>query len=173
MKKIENNNELRKTLQLSILLSLSVVLQIIETMIILPVFIPGIKLGLSNIIILIILYLYGVKDAFKIGILKVFFSGLFRLGFGVGFLFSIVGIVFSILFSALLKKYSKLSIIGISIVGSNFHILGQIIVASIIYKTNILFVTYLPYMFLLTIVTGIIVGYCAKEIIKRVEIVIY
>lgn len=170
MEIVNKNNELKKTLQLSLFLSLSVILQIVESMIILPIFIPGIKLGLSNIVILIVIYTYGTKEALKLGIMKVFLASLFKVGFGLNFIFSIVGVVLSILSSGLLKKYSKLSIIGISVVGANFHILGQIIVASILYKTNILFVTYLPYMFLLTIVTGILVGYCGKEIISRVEI---
>lgn len=168
--KIQNHNELKKTLQLSIFLSLSVILQIIESMIILPIFIPGIKLGLSNIIILIVLYLYGIKETLNIGLMKVFFTGLFKMGFGINFLFSLIGIIMAIISSALLKKSSKLSIVGISIVGANFHMIGQIVVASLIYKTNILYVTYLPYMLLITVITGGIIGNLAKEIINRIEI---
>lgn len=170
MEKLENKSELKKILQMSLFLSLSIVLQILESTIMLPIFLPGIKLGLSNIVIIIVLYKYSLLETLKLGILKVFVVGLIRTGLGLNFIFSLVGVIFSILVSGLLKKTNKFSIIGISIVGSNFHIIGQILVASLVYKTKLLYVTYLPYMLLVSIISGGIIGYFAKEIMERVEI---
>lgn len=73
----------------------------------------------------------------------------------------------SILFMMLFKKM-KLSIVGVSIVGAVAHSIGQIIVA-IIFLNNINIVYYLPYLLLLSIPTGIIVGISAKEVIKYYE----
>ena len=98
-----------------------------------------------------------------------FFTSLFKSGFGLNFILSLVGIFLSILVSGMLKKTSKFSIVGLSIISANFHILGQIIIMSIIYRTYILYVSYLPYMILVTIISGTITGYIAKKIIERVD----
>ena len=172
MKKIHKKNrekKLKMTLQLSLFLSLGVVLYIIESFINVFIFVPGVKLGLSNIVILIILYIYGMKEALKIGFMKVFFTSLFRSGFGLNFVLSLVGMILSVLVSGIFKKTEKFSIVGLSVVGANFHILGQIIVMSIVYRTYLLYVSYLPYMILITVISGIITGYITKEIIERVD----
>ena len=165
----DENNKLKTTMQLSIFLSLSIILYIIESFVNFFVFIPGIKLGLSNIVVLIVIYIYGAKEGFKIGFMKVFFTSLFRSGFGLNFILSLGGIFLSVLVSGLLKKTSKFSIVGLSIISANFHILGQIIIMSIIYRTYILYMSYLPYMILVTIISGTITGYIAKKIIERVD----
>ena len=67
------------------------------------------------------------------------------------------------------KKTEKFSIVGLSVVGANFHILGQIIVMSFVYRTYLFYVSYLPYMILITVISGIITGYITKEIIERVD----
>ncbi|RRD41048.1 Gx transporter family protein [Leptotrichia sp. OH3620_COT-345] len=166
----KEKKQLKKVLQLSMFLSLGIVLQIIESIIVIPIFIPGIKLGLVNIVTMTVVYTYGVKDGVKLGIIRVIVVGILRNGFGINFLFSLSGMLLSICAVGFAKKYSKLSVIGVSIVGANFHILGQIIAASFIYKTDLFFLSYLPFMFLITIVTGGIVGYVANEVMERMEI---
>jgi len=157
---------MKKFTRLTILLSLSVVLNIIESYI--PLFngiIPGFKLGLANIVTLFILYEFGVKDALYIGILRVFLVGLLRTGlFNTTFIFSITGCIVSILMMFLAKKIN-LSIIGVSIAGSIFHSLGQIIIAMIILNNNMIY--YLPWLLLLSIPTGIIVGLISKKLLDN------
>lgn len=165
----EDEKKLKRVLQIGMFLSLSVVLQIIENFVIIPIFIPGVKLGLANIVTLISLYIFGFKDTLKLGILRVVFAALIKNGFGINFLFSFFGVLLSILASSFFKKYSKISVVGVSIVSANFHTLAQVIVATFIYKTNLFFVTYLPYMLLATIVTGAIIGYFGKEVLEKVE----
>ncbi len=156
---------MRKFSQLTMLLSLSIILSLIESFI--PFFngiVPGLKIGLANIITLFVLYLYGIKDAFKISILRVFIVGILR-STGVSFIFSLTGAIFSIL-SMSLFKHTKLSIIGVSIIGAVFHSGGQIIAAAIILK-NIKVTYYFPYLILFSIVTGLAIGYISKESVKR------
>jgi heptaprenyl diphosphate synthase len=162
--------ELKKFTRLSMLLALSVVLNIIESVI--PFFngfIPGLKLGLANTIILLVIYLYSFKDALYISILRVFIVGILRTGlFSVSFAFSFGGAILSVIFMSLTKKYTKLSIIGVSIIGSISHCIGQIIMAVFMLNTvNIIY--YLPWLLIFSIPTGIVIGIISKELVKYFE----
>lgn len=159
--------ELKKYTRLSLLIAFSIVLSLIESVI--PIFngyIPGLKLGLANIIILFILYNYSFKDSLYVSIIRVFIVGILRTGlFSINFFFSLSGAVLSIIMMHIFKKTTKLSIIGISIIGSIFHSLGQILIA-ILFIKNINMIYYLPWLLLFSIPTGIITGMISKEIIK-------
>ena len=148
---VESDQELRKALLISVFLSLSIILQIAESFIFIPLFLPGIKLGLANIVTII------------------FLAGILRNGLGMNFMFSLVGILCSLIASSFLKKTGKFSVMGVSIAGANFHMIGQIIVASAIYRTNLLYVSYLPYMLLISLFTGMLTGYFAEKILERVD----
>ena len=159
--------ETKKYTRLSLLIALSVVLNLIESMI--PIFngfIPGLKLGLANIITLFVLYLYSFKDSIYVSIVRVLLVGILRTGlFSITFFFSLGGALLSVIMMNLFKKISKLSIIGISIIGSIFHSLGQILIA-IIFIKNMNMIYYLPWLLLFSIPTGIITGIIAKELMK-------
>ena len=99
-------------------------------------------------------------------IVRVLLVGILRTGlFSITFFFSLGGAVLSVLMMNLFKKITKLSIIGISIIGSIFHSLGQIIIA-IIFVKNINMIYYLPWLLLFSIPTGIITGIITKKLIK-------
>lgn len=158
--------ELKKFTRLSMLLALSIVLNIVENMI--PLFngnIPGVKLGLANIVILFVLYTYSFKDALFISITRVFLVSILRTGiFSISFWFSLGGAILSILAMTLFKKITKLSIVGISIIGSLFHSFGQILVTAFILGTSAF--AYLPIILIFSIPTGIITGIISKELVK-------
>lgn len=160
---------MKKQIQLSMLLSLAVVLNVVENM--LPLFsaaIPGLKLGLANTVILVILYLYSFKSAFYISVLRVILVGILATGlFGPTFFFSLVGALLSITMMGLAKRFTKLSIVGISIVGSIFHSCGQVLVAMLILNSNMLY--YLPWLLLFSVPTGIIIGLVSKQLVKSLE----
>lgn len=160
--------EIRKYTQLSMLLALAVVLSIVESAI--PLFngfIPGLKLGLANTVILFILYLYTFKDAVYISVLRVFLMGILLTGiFSLNFFFSLSGALLSITAMALVKHFTKLSIIGVSIIGSIFHSIGQIMIAMVFLKTTNM-VYYLPWLLLFSIPTGIIVGLIGQQLVKQ------
>ena len=150
----------------AILLSATVVIGIVESFI--PsVGIPGVKLGLANIMILITLYEVGFVDALFIDIARVFLVSLIRGNiFSMAFLMSLTGAVFSfgimLLFYLLIKKFS---IIGVSVVGSLFHVFGQILIA-IFYLGSGYVIFYLPIIAISAIVTGVFVGIVARLIIQ-------
>lgn len=149
------------------LISLSVVISIIESYIpILNNIIPGLRLGLSNVIIIFVLYKYGFKDSLYVSIVRVFLVGLLRTGiFSVSFFFSLSGAIFSIIFMYIVKKIKIFSVIGISIIGSVTHSIGQILVA-IVMLNNENIIYYLPYLLIFSIPTGIITGIIANKILK-------
>ena len=164
--------EIKKISRLAMLLAISVILNIIESFF--PIFngvVPGLKLGLANIVTLLILYVYGFKDAVITSILRIFLVGILRTGlFSMSFFFSLGGAIVSILVMTLVKKTTKLSIIGVSIIGSISHTIGQILIATIFYNVNMIY--YIGWTFILALPTGILIGFLTKEIKKNLDIII-
>ena len=149
------------------LLALSVALNVIEAS--LPLFngyIPGLKLGLANIVTLFIIYQFSLKDAFYVGILRVFLVGILRTGlFSTTFFFSLSGVIFSIICMYLAKNFLKLSIVGVSIVGSIAHSTGQVLTSILLLQMSSM-IYYLPWLLLFSIPTGVLVGIICKQLIK-------
>ena len=157
----------KKIAKLSMLLSISVVLGLIESFI--PIMngtVPGIKLGLANIVIVFAIYELSFKDAIYISVLRVLLIGILRTGlFSISFFFSLAGALLSIVFMYLAKEYTKMSIVGVSVVGSISHSIAQIIIACI-FLSNINIVYYLPILLISSIVTGVIVGSISSKLVE-------
>ena len=129
--------------------------------------IPGVKLGLANIVILIILYEIGIVEAIIVDLLRVLMVGLLRGTIvSMGFLMSLTGAVLSlgimILLYLLVKKFS---IVGVSVVGSFFHVTGQVLIAMIFLGTPYM-AFYLPIIAVSAIITGVLVGVVAQLVIR-------
>ena len=158
--------KVQKMALLGVLTAAAIVIAILESFI--PsVGVPGVKLGLANIVILIILYELGIVEAIIVNLLRVLVVGLVRGTFlSMGFLMSLTGAIMSlgimILFYLLIKKFS---IIGVSVVGSIFHVTGQILIA-MIYLGTAYIVLYLPIITISAILTGVFVGIVSQLIIK-------
>jgi len=157
--------KIKKISRLSMLLALSVVLGILESFIPLNGAVYGLKLGLANTVMLFVIYMYGLKDAILLSVLRVFFMGLLRTGlFHYAFFFSLGGAIFSILMMALAKKMTNLSVVGVSVLGAISHNLGQVIVGFFLLQTTAIFF-YLPYLLLFAIPTGCIVGVAIQQVL--------
>lgn len=140
--------------------ALAILMGYVEFMIPVPVPIPGVKLGLANVIILIMLYFMDAKSAFFVSLIRVMLSGLLFAGFA-GMLYSLAGALCSFAVMALLQKTGKCSIIGVSVAGGIFHNVGQIVVASLVVQ-NVRMAYYLPFLLVSGVVTGIVIGIVAK-----------
>jgi len=157
--------KVQKMALLGVLTAAAIVIAILESFI--PsVGIPGVKMGLANIVILIILYELGIWEAVVVNLLRVLVVSLVRGTFlSMGFLMSLTGAALSlgimILFYLLVKKFS---IIGVSVIGSVFHVTGQIIIAMFFLGSAYIFL-YLPAIAISAIITGVFVGIVAKLII--------
>ena len=164
-KKRSSGFNVHKIALLGVLTAGAVVIAILESFI--PsIGIPGIKLGLANIVILVVLYELGILDAIMVNLIRVIVVGLVRGTFlSFGFLMSLTGAAMSlavmILFYLLVRKFS---IIGVSVIGALFHVIGQILIAMIYLGTSYV-VLYLPVIGLSAIITGVFVGIVAQAII--------
>ena len=158
--------KVQKIALLGVLLAATIVIAILESFI--PSFtIPGIKLGFANIIILVTLYELGIWEAVFINVVRVFVVALVRGTFlSMGFFMSLTGAFMSlgimILLVLLIKKFS---IIGVSVLGALFHVVGQILIA-MAYMGSGYVVFYLPIIALSAVITGVIVGLVAGAIIR-------
>ncbi len=159
--------DIRKTVRLAMLLSLSIVLSIIESSLpFISSLVPGVKLGLTNVVVILVVYIYGFKEALFLSLMRVLLVSAIRTGlFNIIFFFSLNGALYSLIFMTLGKRFSPLSIVGVSILGSIAHAIGQIIIA-IIFLNNINLLYYLPVLLVLSIPTGIIIGMIAKEVLR-------
>lgn len=144
----------------------TIVIAIIESFI--PsIGIPGVKLGLANIMILVTLYELGIKEAVFVNFFRVLTVALLRgtimsMGFVMSFAGAFLSLLVMIIFYLFIKKFS---IIGVSVIGSIFHVTGQILVAMLFLSTPYI-IFYLPIIGLSAIITGVLVGMTAKIIIK-------
>ena len=150
----------KKIAYYSLFAALAILMGYVEMLVPVPVPIPGVKLGLANVIIIIMMYYMDVKGAFFISLIRVLLSGLLFAGFA-GLLYSLAGAMLSFAVMALLKKTGKFSIIGVSVAGGAFHNIGQIIVAAIVVE-NVKIAYYLPFLLVSGVVTGVIIGIVAK-----------
>ena len=121
----------RKVAQYGLFAALAILMGYVEMLIPLPLLVPGMKLGLANVVIVVVLYYMNAKSAFFISFVRVLLSGLLFQGFA-GLLYSLAGALLSFAVMTLLKKTGKCSIVGVSIAGGVFHNVGQIIVAALV-----------------------------------------
>ena len=165
----EKRIETKKLTFLGLMVGYSLILYIIEGFIPNPMIaiFPGAKLGLSNIITLVALMTIGIKDTFIILTVRIILSSIFT-GPMSYLMFSIGGGYLSLLIMYIFSKIKDFSVVGISIGGAVGHNIGQLIVASIIVK-NIAMTTYLPFMLITSLITGIFVGIVSKFTIPYVK----
>ncbi|MEA4827129.1 MAG: Gx transporter family protein [Clostridium sp.] len=145
------------------------ILYMVERMLPVPFITPGAKLGLSNIITVIALYMFSFKDVLLIIILKIILSTLFG-GTLSSFLYSIAGGLLSFFAMYFIKKVGKdnISIIGISIIGAVFHNIGQIAVAALVIE-NAMIVAYLPVLIVAALGTGFFIGLTSKYLLPFLD----
>ncbi|MGI5998322.1 MAG: Gx transporter family protein [Lutispora sp.] len=162
-------NKVRKMVLLSILISQALVLHVVERAIPVPVPVPGVKLGLANIISLITIILFGFKEAVLVVTLRTLLGSMFGGGLS-SFLYSLAGGILSTTVMAYLYLRHKniFSIPTISTVGAVFHNIGQIGVASLVIS-NIQLFYYLPVLLISGVITGILIGFTVQFTVEPVK----
>ena len=134
-----------------VFLALALVCSYVESLIPISFGIPGVKLGLTNIVVILMLYTIGAKDAILISVLRIILAG-FMFGNAFSIIYSLAGGILSFVVMLLLKKTGKLKILSISTAGGISH--------------NILF--YVPVLIIAGIITGFLIGLLAGEIVLRI-----
>ena len=151
----------RQTVLMGLMFALAMVLSYVESMITVPGLPPGVKLGLSNIITLVVLWKYSAKDAFFVLLVRILLATMF-FGQAMSLLYSLSGgilCLFAMLLVKLLLHGNYLFLA--SMTGAVFHNLGQIGVAFLLTFVPAVLV-YLPFLLLSGLVTGLFIGLCAR-----------
>ena len=160
-------NNTRRLTYLALTVSFALILSFIESRIPAFVAIPGVKMGLANIAVIFTLYKFGIKEAVAVSLVRVaLVSMLF--GSPISMLYSIAGAVLSLTGMYLLKRFTPLSEIAVSVIGGVAHNVGQIIMASIMLGTNVVGY-YLPFLLLSGTLAGIAVGVASGLLIDKVN----
>lgn len=149
----------------ALLAALALIFSYIETLIPMNFGIPGIKLGIANLVVIIALYYLGPRYAFVINLIRVLVAGLLFTGL-FGCLFSLAGAILSFVTMLLAKKTGLFSVTGVSICGGVFHNLGQILVAAFLIDSLKIF-AYFPVLIISGVISGAIIGIIAHLILRR------
>lgn len=151
---------MKKTIFMGLFLAYALILSYVESLIPFGFGIPGMKLGLPNLAILLCLYYYGAMEGFTINMLRIILAG-FLFGNLYTILYSIAGGVLSFMVMYIMKHNKRFGLKGISVAGGVTHNIGQILVAVFIVKTAGVFF-YLPFLILAGTLTGFAIGFIAQ-----------
>lgn len=157
----------KKTALLGMLVALAFVLSYIETLIPVNLGIPGAKLGLANLVVMVALYTLGTKEAFGLSMVRILLTGL-TFSSMAAMLYSFAGGLLSFAVMALMKKTKKLSVTGVSVLGGIAHNAGQIFVAMWMLDTATL-IYYLPVLAITGVASGTVIGLLAVMVIRRIS----
>ncbi|MBQ7795336.1 MAG: Gx transporter family protein [Lachnospiraceae bacterium] len=146
----------RKVALYGILIALAMVMNFVESLIPIPMPVPGVKLGLANLVTVAGLYLIGIPGTICVTILRVVLIG-FSFGNPYSMIYGLSGSLVSLFVMALARKYNWFSHIGISILGGIFHNIGQMTFAALIVQTTGVYV-YLPTLLIAGTIAGTLIG---------------
>ncbi len=150
-----------------LLIALAFIFSYIDSLIPFPFGVPGMKLGLANLVVLAALYSLGVKESFVLSIVRIILVGFTFRALSM-LAFSLAGGILSWLMMVLFKKNNWFSIVGVSIIGGISHNVGQIIVA-IFYVSNIMIIYYLPFLLVSGVITGVLIGILGSMVVNRLK----
>ena len=157
----------KKVARYGLLLALALVLSYAESLVPLSVAVPGVKLGLPNLVVFFALYRLGVKEAATLSILRVVLVS-FLFGKAYSLWYSLAGAVLSFAVMLLMKKTGLFGYLGVSVAGGVCHNLGQITVAMLVLRSTAV-VYYLPVLLVSGIAAGIAIGAAGAVLVKRIQ----
>lgn len=155
----------KKASLLGILLALSLVLSYIDSLISTAIALPGVKLGLANISVLLLIYTSGAKSAFLLSVLRVLLASVLFSGFS-GLAMSAAGAVLSFVIMLICSKASCVSAIGASAAGGIAHNIGQLAAAGMLSGAASL-LGYLPLLMISGLICGLLTGISASAVLKN------
>ncbi len=157
----------KKSAYLGLLCAAAIILGYVESLF--PVFVgvPGMKIGLPNLAVVMVLYLYSWKEAMAVSFVRILVIG-FLFGNAFSIAFSLAGGILSLLCMEAARRFLKLSCTGVSMIGGVTHNLGQILVAMVVVE-NVRVGYYFSILAVTGLVTGILIGILAAELVKRIR----
>jgi heptaprenyl diphosphate synthase len=155
----------RKVARYGLLVALALVLSYLESLVPVFVAVPGMKLGLTNLVVMMALYKMSAKDAIALNFVRIV---LVSLTFGNAFslIYSLAGGMLSCLVMILLKKSGRFGMLGVSVAGGVFHNIGQILVAMVLLETWQI-ASYVVVLWVSGVAAGVVIGILSGEIVRR------
>ena len=152
----------------AMLVALAMIFSYVESLIPINLGIPGIKLGVANLVTVTGLYILAPMEVLLVVILRVLLVG-FMFGNGMSILYSLAGAALSMTVMTLMLKKTSFSLIGVSVAGGVSHNIGQLIIAMLIVQNASVFV-YAPALLVAGVAAGVVIGGLTNEILKRVHL---
>lgn len=159
--------KVRKSAYIGLLMAIALILSYVENLISFQPGIPGMKMGLANLAVLICLYLFEWKDAVFLTLAKAVVSG-FLFGSLFTVVYSLAGAAVSMLAMGLLKKSNLFHMPVVSAVGGVMHNMGQLLVAVFVVENYSVFY-YMPALILAGLLTGIVIGAVAALVLPYIK----
>ncbi len=164
----------KKVAYCAILIALAMIFSYVEAVIPVNFGIPGIKLGVANIVVVVGLYIIKAREVFVISVIRIILVGIL-FGNVMSILYSLAGGILSLIVMLLMKKMKGFSIVGVSIAGGVSHNVGQLAVAIAVVE-NLKLIAYIPVLLIAGAITGFIIGILSSKIVpvmkKEVEKVV-
>ena len=157
----------KKVAFLGMCIALSMILSFVESQIPPLMAVPGVKMGLPNIVMVFMLYKIGAKETAIVSILRVILVGIL-FGTPLSMIYSLVGAALSLIGMILLKKTNLFAPVTVSVAGGILHNIGQIATACIVMETAQI-AYYLPVLLISGTIAGILIGLTAAMILKRLD----
>lgn len=157
----------KKAAYMGMLTALAFVFSYIEFLLPINLGVPGIKLGLANLVVIVALYLMNVRVACTLSFVRILLTGL-TFGNPASMIYSLAGGMLSLAIMIMAKKSDFFSVTGVSVLGGIFHNVGQIIVAILVVETKSL-LFYLPVLILSGTVAGVLIGILASILIRHLN----
>lgn len=165
-KQTKRRNNAYTVAQLGMFIAVAMVFSYVESFIKIDIAVPGIKIGLANIVTILVLHQMGLADAVIVSALRIFLSSLL-FGNVTIMIYSLAGAAVSILLMWISEKIGFFSVAGTSILGGVGHNMGQLLVAYFIIKNQNILI-YAPVLIISGTVTGILIGIAAAFVIRAV-----
>lgn len=151
------------------LIAMGVAMHVVESLFVLPLPVPGVKLGLANIATVLALYLFGVRDGLLVAVSRVFLGSLLGGVFlSPAFFMALGGSLCSTLTMGVFMRWSCFSVIGVCIAGAAAHNCGQLLAALVLLKNSAV-VYYLPLLLAAALPTGLFTGFAMQSLFKKLR----
>lgn len=165
MPKSRKSRHTRSIAIFGLLVAVAMVLSWLEAQLVPFIPFPGVRLGLTNLVVLVALYKLGEKEAIGLNLVRILLVGL-SFGNAFSLMYSLAGGLLSGLVMLLLKKTNRFNIVTVSVAGGIFHNVGQLLVAAAVLGSGAV-LYYLVILWISGIIAGAFVGLICAELLKR------
>lgn len=149
------------------LIALAFIFSYVEAMIPLPVPVPGVKLGLANLVNMVGLYTVGAAGTAAVSLVRIVLVG-FTFSNMFSMLYSLAGGIVSLAVMILARKTGWFGQVGVSILGGIFHNIGQLTIAALVTQTAGVF-AYFPVLLVAGVITGAVIGMLGGMVVERIS----